>query len=93
MVFSYESKFNIVGFVGHQWYWKRCGETLSNGVVSKSVKHGGGREHLGLGIALGELTIIERKINNKHYHNILHDILSMVLVKFGKEKRGLGVPI
>ena len=32
-----------------------------------------------------ELTRVEGKMNKGHYHNILHDNLSMKVVKFEKE--------
>lgn len=34
---------------------------------------------------IGELTRIEGKMNTKHYHDILQDKMSMLVVKFGKE--------
>ena len=84
IVFSYESKFNIVGSDGWEWYWKRHGEPLSNLVVSKTVKHGRGSIMVWGCMSwegVGELTIIIGKMNNKHYQSILHDNLSMSVVK------------
>lgn len=40
---------------------------------------------------VGELTVVERKINSKHYHNILHDILSLSSCEDWKRKRGVGI--
>ena len=42
VILSCESKFNVVGFEGGEWCWKRDGEPLSDRVVSKIVKHIGG---------------------------------------------------
>lgn len=39
-----------------------------------------------------ELTIIKGKMNDKHYHNIIHDNLSMSIVKVKKKSSGVGVP-
>ena len=36
---------------------------------------------------VGELIKIERKLNNKHYQNILHGNMSMSVVKFKKERK------
>jgi hypothetical protein len=42
VMFSNDNKFNIVGFDGREYCWKRHGDTLSNLMVSKDVKHEGG---------------------------------------------------
>lgn len=42
VILSCEIKFNVVGFDGGEWCWKRDGEPLSNCMVSKILKHGGG---------------------------------------------------
>lgn len=93
VVFSYESKFNIVGLDGQQWYRKRCGETLNNRVVSTIVKHEWGSIVVWDCVSwecIGELTINERKSNSKHHLNILHDVLSMSVMKFRRRKKRSG---
>jgi len=62
---------------------KRHREHLSNCVISKTLKH-----IVGSIMVYGcmswegvrEFTVIEGKLNNMHYHNILHDNLSMIVM-------------
>lgn len=82
--FSRESKLNIVGFDCQEWCWKRPREPLSSCVVSKTVKHGG--RNIMVWEDIGELTKIERTMNSEHYHDILQDNLSMLIMKFGRNK-------
>lgn len=42
VLFSDESKFNLVGSDGQQWCWRTPGDKLNARSVSKKVKHGGG---------------------------------------------------
>lgn len=42
VIFSDESKFNLVGSDGRQYCWRRPGEELVERAVQKTVKHGGG---------------------------------------------------
>ena len=34
---------------------------------------------------VGELTVVEGKMNSKHYHNIIYENMSKSIIKFGKE--------
>ena len=55
-------------------------DPLSNHVVSKNGKHGGGNIMVWGCMSwegIGELTLIKGKMNSKHYYNILHDNLRM----------------
>ncbi len=42
VIFSDESKFNLVGSDGHRVVWRKPGEELDPRFVNKTVKHGGG---------------------------------------------------
>ena len=42
VLFSDESKFNLVGSDGHLWCWRRPGEEFDSCFTKKVVKHGGG---------------------------------------------------
>ena len=92
-LFSYESKFNSVGFDAWEWWWERLGEPLPNHVLSKAMKHKEGSIMVWGCMTwegVGELTKIKGNFfikNNDPYHNILHDNLSMSVVKFAKEAK------
>src|SRR4051812_41961777 len=42
VVWSDESKFQLFGSDGRQWYWKKLNELLSTRHIRPTVKHGGG---------------------------------------------------
>ena len=95
VILSCESKFNVVGFDGGEWCWKRDGEPLSTRVISKIMKQRGGSIVVWGCMSqegIGKLTKIEGKMNSEHYHNILHDNMRMPVVKFKKISEGVGVP-
>lgn len=69
VVFSYKSRFNVVGSNGREWCWVRHVEPLCNCMISKIVKHGGGNimvwGYMGWE-GIGELTKIEEATNSEH---------------------------
>lgn len=38
------------------------------------------------------LAKVKGKRNSEHYHNVLHDNMSMLVMKFRKSSEGVGVP-
>jgi hypothetical protein len=74
VLFTDESKFNIFGFDGPQYVWRKPKKELNQKNVLPTVRHGGGNAMVWgcMGYAgVGELAIVEGIMNAKGYVNIL----------------------
>jgi transposase len=74
VLWSDETKIQLIGSDGRQWTWKRPGEGLSDRVTTPTVKHGGGRIMVwgcmgwdGVGV----LTEVEGNMDAQQYVEIL----------------------
>lgn len=76
VIFSDESKFNIFGSDGRTWCWKKVGQRLAPHAVKPTVKHGGGSIMIWGCMTwdgVGNITLIEGKMNSEVYQKILEE--------------------
>ena len=89
IIWSDESKINIYGSDGRNYYWKRPGEQLQLHHIKPTVKFGGGSIIVWGCITsqgIGYLCQINGHMNAELYQNILADELMSTLTWYGLEK-------
>lgn len=89
VIWSDESKINLLGSDGHTWIWKKKGEGLIDREVQGTKKFGGGNIMVwgcmgwdGVGICCE----VEGRMDGQQYVNILEQCLLESITKFGLEK-------
>ena len=89
VVWSDESKFQLFGSDGRQWYWKKPNKLLDTRHISPTVKHGGGNIMVWGCITssgVGYLCHIDGGLNRELYQMILNDKLIATLDWYGIDK-------
>jgi transposase len=90
VIFSDESKFNLFGFDGRHWCWRKPGEEFDERYVRKEVKHGGGNVMVwGCVTAkgLGRIVKIDGNMDGTLYTEILKDDVLGTLKDLGIKKK------
>ncbi|KAF8656611.1 hypothetical protein AX16_002478 [Volvariella volvacea WC 439] len=89
VVFSDESKFNLIGSDGHSWCWRRPREEFDACFTVKKVKHGG-RHIMMWGCmtsqGIGQIVCINGNMTAVLYMEILNNDLLGTLNNFGIKK-------
>ena len=89
VIFSDESKFNLVESDGREWCWREPGHTNEPRYMKKKVKHGGGSVMVWGCITshgVGELHRIEGTMDRYVYVNILRKSLLGTLEQYGLDR-------
>jgi transposase len=79
VLWSDETKINRIGSDGHQYVWKKAGESLSDRITQPTVKHGGGNIMVWGCMGwegVGRLAEIEGRMDSAQYVEILDQNLS-----------------
>ena len=78
VVWSDETKINCLGSDGKEWVWKKAGERLSDRIVKRTIKFGGGSlmiQDCMLWEGVGYRYKIDRRMDKELYTQILEDEL------------------
>lgn len=92
VIWSDESKINRIDSDGLKWVWVQPGEGLSDRIVTPTVKFGGGSImiwgcfHAG---GVGDLVLIEGKMDAQLYTEILEDNLLASIADYGLKKKDI----
>jgi hypothetical protein len=92
IIFSDESKFNLIGSDGRQWVWRHNGEALDPRYTKKTVKYGGGSVMVWgciTAYGVGRLIRIHRTMNKKKYVKVLREGLLGTLADLPKSEPDL----
>jgi hypothetical protein len=76
VIWSDESKFQLFGSDGRQWYWKKPGDPLIARHIKSTVKHGGGNIMVWgclTSKGMGYICHIHGSLDSELYRQILHD--------------------
>ena len=89
IVWSDESKFQLFGSDGRQWYWKKPNEPLSTRHIRPTVKHGGGNIMVWgcfTSSGIGYLCRIDGGLDGELYRKILNDEFIATLNWYNMDK-------
>jgi len=89
VVWSDESKFQLFGSDGRQWYWKKTNESLSTRHIRPTVKHGGGNIMVWgcfTSGGIGYLCRIDGGLDGELYRKILNDEFIATLNWYNMDK-------
>ena len=92
MIFSDESKFNLIGSDGRQWCWREPGKGCDSKFTKKTVKHGGGSVMVWVCLTphgVGQLQRIHSIMDRFVYCNILSQSLLGTLDKLDLNRSSL----